>query len=300
MQVRDANGTVLGSATVAVNGTFSVTLAPAPTNGQTLEIVQVDVAGNTSSEVNLNAPDISPPAALANVVINTDGLTVTGNGEPGATVFVRNIGGTVLGSALVGANGGFSVTLSGAQLNAQLLTVNQEDPPGNEGPSVNVTAPDITPPATPDQLLLNATGLQVTGRGEAGSTITVSDANGRLLGTGTVGANGLFQLTLSEAQLNAQTLSVNARDTAGNTRQRQPAGRRPDATGGRQGAGRGGQWRHVDRAGRSRRRGHRDQRQRHRAGHRVRGRQWLFQRDPEPGGQYWQRAGRDPERRGRQ
>ncbi|KQQ62622.1 hypothetical protein ASF84_26710 [Pseudomonas sp. Leaf127] len=217
VQVRDANGTVLGSATVAVNGTFSVTLAPAPTNGQTLEIVQVDVAGNTSSEVNLNAPDISPPAALANVVINTDGLTVTGNGEPGATVFVRNIGGTVLGSALVGANGGFSVTLSGAQLNAQLLTVNQEDPPGNEGPSVNVTAPDITPPATPDQLLLNATGLQVTGRGEAGSTITVSDANGRLLGTGTVGANGLFQLTLSEAQLNAQTLSVNARDTAGNT-----------------------------------------------------------------------------------
>ncbi|GAB7528309.1 hypothetical protein PS3A_07170 [Pseudomonas sp. 3A(2025)] len=214
--VRAADGSVLGNATVASNGTFSVTLNPAPTNGQTLEVAQTDAAGNVSPEVNFNAPDITPPAALTHVAINADGLTVSGNGEPGATVFVRSVSGTVLGSALVAANGGFSVTLTSAQLNAQLLTVNQEDPPGNEGPSVTLTAPDITPPATPDQLALNATGLQVSGRGEAGSTITVSDASGRVLGTGVVAANGLFQLTLSEAQLDAQTLSVNARDAAGN------------------------------------------------------------------------------------
>lgn len=216
VQIRDPAGNVLGTAQVGTNGQFSATLSPAQTNGETLGVVQLDAAGNVSSNVELVAQDLSAPAPLSNVVINGNGLTVSGQGEPGATVFVRDVNGNVLGSSLVAGNGAFSVTLTPAQINAELLTVNQEDPPGNEGPAVSLTAPDLVAPVAPDDLTLTPTGLQLTGTGEANSTITVSDAAGRVLGTGVVAANGVFQVTLSEAQLNGQALSVTSSDAAGN------------------------------------------------------------------------------------
>lgn len=216
VNVRDASGVLLGTAVVGVDGVFSVTLTPAPTNGETLEITQTDAGGNVSTDANLTAPDISPPATLTDVTINADGLTVTGRGEPGATVYVRDAAGVELGSALVVGNGTFTVTLTSVQINAQVLTVNQEDPPGNEGPAVNITAPDFTAPVGPSDLVLNASGLQLTGSGEAGSTVTATDAQGRVLGTALVADNSTFLLTLNTAQLNGQLLSVSAADPAGN------------------------------------------------------------------------------------
>lgn len=214
--VRTATGTVLGTGVVDPNGVFTVALSPAPLNGETLDITQTDVSGNPSVAANLTAPDISPPAALSGVAINGDGVTVTGHGEPGATVYVRAVDGTVLGSGLVASNGAFSVTLGTAQLNAQVLTVNQEDPPGNEGPAASVTAPDTTAPASPSDLAINASGLQVSGRAEAGAVVTLRDASGNVVGTATAAANGLFVATLNAPQLNGQALTVTAADTAGN------------------------------------------------------------------------------------
>ncbi|WP_045491106.1 BapA/Bap/LapF family large adhesin [Pseudomonas sp. StFLB209] len=216
VQVRGPDGTLLGSGLVADNGLFSVILNPAPNNGQALAVVQVDAAGNTSPAVTVAAGDISAPDPLSNVVINRDGQTVTGNGEPGATVYVRAADGSVLGSALVAANGAFSVSLDTAQINAQTLTVNQEDPPGNEGPSVDITAPDLTAPLAPTALALNVSGIQLSGNAEAGSTVTVSNAAGQVVGSGVAAADGSFLLNLETPQLDGQALSVTARDGAGN------------------------------------------------------------------------------------
>ncbi|MFP3926100.1 BapA/Bap/LapF family large adhesin [Pseudomonas sp. W5-36] len=216
VSVLDITGTLLGTALVASDGTFTVTLVPAPTNGQALDISQTDPSGNVSPSINLTAPDISPPAALTQVAVNADGLTVTGRGEPGATVSVRTAGGALLGTALVAANGAFSVTLTTAQLNAEVLTVTQEDPPGNVSTAVNVTSVDLTAPDSPIALLLSGSGVQLAGNAEAGSTVTVRDAAGSVLGSGVAGANGVFQVTLSSPQLNGQSLSVTATDAAGN------------------------------------------------------------------------------------
>ncbi|WP_272905092.1 BapA/Bap/LapF family large adhesin [Pseudomonas petrae] len=216
VKVLDASGTLLGTALVASDGTFTVTLAPAPNNGQALDISQTDPSGNVSPSANLTAPDISPPAALTQVSVNADGLTVTGRGEPGATVSVRTSGGALLGTALVAANGAFSVTLNAAQINAEVLTVTQEDPPGNVSTAVNVTSVDLTAPDSPGALLLSGSGVQLAGNAEAGSTVTVRDASGNVLGSGVAGANGVFQVNLSSPQLNGQNLSVTATDAAGN------------------------------------------------------------------------------------
>ncbi|MEB2652529.1 Ig-like domain-containing protein [Pseudomonas siliginis] len=216
VNVTTANGTVLGSAVVGADGSFSVTLAPAPTNGEALAISQTDPAGNVSPSTSVNAPDISPPAALTQVAVNADGVTVTGHGEPGATVSVRSADGTLLGTAQVGSGGAFTVTLNAAQLNAEVLTVTQEDPPGNVSTAVEVTAVDLTAPAIPSALTLNAAGVQLSGNAEAGSTVTVRDSQGNLLGTTTAAANGTFQITLNSPQTNGQSLNVTATDAAGN------------------------------------------------------------------------------------
>lgn len=216
VRVTDTSGTLLGTGVVAANGTFSVTLAPAPNNGQTLDISQTDPSGNASPSATLVAPDITPPAALTQVAVNADGLIVTGHGEPGATVSVRSVDGTLLGTGLVGANGSFNLSLNSPQINAQVLTVTQEDPPGNVSTAVNVVSVDLTPPDSPAALALNGTGLQLTGNAEAGSTVIVRDAAGGVLGTATAAANGTFQVTLNSPQLNGQPLTVTATDAAGN------------------------------------------------------------------------------------
>ena len=217
VRVVDANGVQLGSALVAANGTFQVTLAPAQTNGQVLEVTQTDGAGQTSVPAAITAGDSTLPDALANVALSRDGLNVTGTGESGATVTVRAANGAVLGSAVVGSDGTFSVVLSSAQVNGERLGVAQADPGNNLSPTTFVTAADVTPPAAPVGLALDASGRVLSGTGEAGSTVRITDAQGTLLGTGTVAANGAFSITLSAAQTNGQSLKAIATDAASNS-----------------------------------------------------------------------------------
>ncbi|MFV3292471.1 BapA/Bap/LapF family large adhesin [Pseudomonas sp. NY11955] len=216
VQVRNAAGTVLGTATVGADGRFTVTFDTPQTSGQPIGVTQVDAAGNTSPAINVPTPDLTPPAPLTNVALNNNGLTLTGLGEAGATVTVRGPDGTIIGTGLVAANGSFTLTLNSAQLNAQHLSVTQTDAGNNTSTAVAVTAPDFTPPAAPIALALSGTGLQLTGNAEAGSTVTVRDASGNVLGTALAGSNGTFQVTLNSAQTNGQTLQVTATDAAGN------------------------------------------------------------------------------------
>ncbi|WP_043200599.1 BapA/Bap/LapF family large adhesin [Pseudomonas putida] len=216
VQVRNAAGSVLGTATVGADGRFTVTFDTPQANGQAIGVTQVDAAGNTSPAVNVTTPDLTPPAPLTNVALNNNGLTLTGLGEAGATVTVRGPDGTIIGTGLVAANGSFTLTLDSAQLNAQHLSVTQTDAGNNTSTAVAVTAPDFTPPAAPTALALAATGLQLTGNAEAGSTVTVRDASGNVLGTAVAGSNGTFQVTLNSAQTNGQSLQVTATDAAGN------------------------------------------------------------------------------------
>ncbi|MFF7060912.1 BapA/Bap/LapF family large adhesin [Pseudomonas sp. NPDC008258] len=216
VQVRNAAGAVLGTATVGADGRFTVTFDTPQATGQAIGVTQVDAAGNTSPAVNVATPDLTPPAPLTNVALNNNGLTLTGLGEAGASVTVRGPDGTIIGTGLVAANGSFTLTLTSAQLNAQHLSVTQTDAGNNTSTAVAVTAPDFTPPAAPTALALSGTGLQLSGNAEAGCTVTVRDASGNVLGTAVASSNGTFQVTLGSAQTSGQTLQVSATDAAGN------------------------------------------------------------------------------------
>jgi len=212
--ITNAAGTPIGTATVAPGGTYTATLATPQTNGETLTAIQRDPAGNASPSVTATAPDTTPPAAPA-ATVDATGTIVTGTGEPGATVTVRDPGGVPIGTAVVAANGSYTATLSTAQLNGQLLQVTQADAAGNVSPATPATAPDITPPLAPAGTV-SADGTAVTGTGEPGATVHVLNAAGTEIGTAIVAGNGSFTAPLTPAQLNGQVLTLSQTDPAGN------------------------------------------------------------------------------------
>ncbi|MEG8054757.1 Ig-like domain-containing protein [Sphingomonas aerolata] len=153
--------------------------------------------------------------ARPRAAIDAGGATVTGRGEAGATVTVRDAAGNVIGSVVVAADGSFAAPLSLAQSNGGGLAVTQTDVAGNVSPAVQVAAPDTTAPAAPEAAI-DAGGATITGRGEAGATVTVRDAAGTVIGTVVVAADGSFTASLSPAQANGGRLSVTQTDVAGN------------------------------------------------------------------------------------
>ena len=206
--VSDAQGNVLGSATVAANGTFQVDLAFPQNNGQTLLVTSTDAAGNTSTSVTVIAADLTAPDAPTALVVSLDGLTVVGQGEIGATVNVRAANGDLLGIGTVDTNGTFSVVLDRAATENEVLNVTLIDVSRNVSTAATVVAPDVNGPDQPTALVLGDAGLTLSGQGDVGNTVTVRSVTGVILGTAVVDASGNFQVALSAAQINGETLEV--------------------------------------------------------------------------------------------
>ncbi|CAI3795012.1 hypothetical protein GLGCALEP_01096 [Pseudomonas sp. MM221] len=221
VNIRDAAGNLIGTGIVGPDGTFDVALNPPQINSENLEVTLTDSAGNVSTPGTVTAPDLTAPLAPTNLAVNEQGTILTGRAEPGSTVSVRGADGALLGTAVAGANGQFSITLQPPQTDGQALTVNATDAAGNTSPAANITAPhvdggDTTPPDAPTNLVIGLAGSRLSGRGEAGTTVQVRDAAGNIIATGTVGADGTFTVTLNPAMIDGSTLQVTLTDAAGN------------------------------------------------------------------------------------
>ncbi|KNC17650.1 hypothetical protein AC790_01395 [Pantoea sp. RIT-PI-b] len=133
--------TALGSVTVGAGGTWTYTTAALANGAHPLSVTVTDAAGNVSTgntAVTVNV-DTVPPAAVSGLAINDAGTTVTGSGEVGAIVTVRDAGGNALGTATVGTGGTWSVSLSTAQTTGASLSVIQTDRAGNVSTSSPLT-----------------------------------------------------------------------------------------------------------------------------------------------------------------
>ncbi|MEW5562070.1 BapA/Bap/LapF family large adhesin [Enterobacter asburiae] len=216
--VKDSHGAQIGTGTADASGNFSITLSTPQKNGETLSVSVTDKAANVGIAENVVAPDTTPPGAPTGLTVAADGLSVSGQAEPGSTVTITDGSGNVLGTGLTNGAGNFIAPLNTPQLNGQGLLATATDAAHNTGPAASVVAPDITPPNIPDNLHVNGTGTVLTGHAEPGSTITVKDPLGAIIGTGKAGAtDGLFTITLTPAQDNGEILSATATDLAGNT-----------------------------------------------------------------------------------
>ncbi|WP_180013227.1 Ig-like domain-containing protein [Acinetobacter sp. YH16031] len=207
------NGKVVGTALADAEGKYSITLDKAYSNGEKLEVVATDTANNSTKPNAVTAPDTTAPSSLTQVV-SADGQTITGKTEAGATV-TATFNGQVVGTAIAGTDGQYTLTLTPAFTNGEKLEVIATDKANNSTKPNTITAPDTTAPATLTQELV-ADNKTVTGATEAGATVTVS-YNGKVVGTALADAEGKYSITLDKAYSNGEKLEVVATDTANNS-----------------------------------------------------------------------------------
>ncbi|MGB7800843.1 MAG: BapA/Bap/LapF family large adhesin [Buttiauxella sp.] len=233
------NNNPLGTAVVATNGTWTFTPgSDLPDGPHSFSASATDLAGNVgpvSPGFVINIDATAPVAPLITGAVDDDGTTQTpilsgqstndtqpiinGTAEPDSILTITD-NGTVLGTIPVDGSGNWSYT-PGTPLGegSHEFTFTATDALGNQSPvsSTFTVTVDTQAPAAPGGLQVSADGLHVTGTAEPGSLITVTDANGVILGTGTADTGGAFDVTpLTTAQTNGEALLVNATDAAGN------------------------------------------------------------------------------------
>jgi hypothetical protein len=108
--VDPVSGIVLGSGVIPAGGELGITLSPALTPGQQIEII---MGGVPQGGVITVAPAGQPPVVTGGTIL-VEGSVLQGTGVPGATVQAVDANGVVLGSAVVDPQGNFSLSVSGA------------------------------------------------------------------------------------------------------------------------------------------------------------------------------------------
>ncbi|MCC4084415.1 Ig-like domain-containing protein [Enterococcus faecalis] len=224
IEVRDAAGTVLGTATTGTDGKYTVTLDPGKaTANQTLSVVAKNASGTESQPATATTPaDVTAPT-VDNITGNSgSGYEITGTADPNTTIEVRDPAGAVIGTGTSDANGDFTVTLPTGTTNpGDTLTVIGKDNAGNESQPTEVLVPadaTVTAPTVTGVTGNSVAGYQVTGTADPNATIEIRDADGNVIATGTADGTGSFAVNLPAGTANAnETLTALAKDPDGNT-----------------------------------------------------------------------------------
>ena len=159
-------------------------------------------------------PDTTAPAPASGLQIATDGSSISGKAEPGATVGVDSNGdGQTDVSVVVGPDGNFQIPLNPPLTNGETVSVVVTDPAGNSSPPVTVQAPDF-----PDAPQINpSNGSSLSGTAEPGSTVVLTDGNGNPIGQTTADGNGNWSYTPDTRLPDGTVVKAVVEDAAGNS-----------------------------------------------------------------------------------
>jgi len=227
--------------TVDANGNWSVTFATGEiAEGEynsDITITTTDARGNfsTSTEV-LVVDTVAPPIDLNTVegddVINTaeasDGVTLAGTGEAGASISVVFQG--ITRTATVDANGNWSMDFAASEIAAgtydSSVVITSTDAAGNSSTSTHSvhvdTEASVTVGAVEGDDVINsaeaADGVTLTGTAEAGASVSVEFQG--ITRTTTADANGNWTMDFAASEIAQGTydaaVDVTSTDAAGN------------------------------------------------------------------------------------
>ncbi|MCD5258125.1 Ig-like domain-containing protein [Pediococcus pentosaceus] len=185
--------------------------------GDTISAIQTDQDGNQSDRasiavlpVEVPAPGINQPTAGA--------TTITGTGVAGDTVNVYFDDGSLIGSAVVGEDGTWTINVSShTSLNGNdNIYAVQTDQAGNQSEKTKTTVIPAEVPA-PGINQPTAGATTITGTGVAGDTVTVYGNDGTEIGTVVVDDNGTWTVDVPDGVNLAagDTISVVQNDNYG-------------------------------------------------------------------------------------
>jgi Ca2+-binding RTX toxin-like protein len=218
ISIKNASAVEIGSGTATSSGSYSITLASALINTETISVTAKDAAGNVSVARTISAPDLTAPSQPT-AAFDTTGKIVSGSAEAGSTVSIKNASAVEIGSGTATSSGTYSITLGTALVNNQVVSVTAKDATGNISSAVSATAPmmasDTTAPNQPTAAF-DTTGKIVSGAAEAGSLVSIKNASAIEIGSGTATSSGTYSITLGTALLNKEAVNVTTKDAAGN------------------------------------------------------------------------------------
>ena len=182
---------------------------------------------DSSSNIYWNGLAVLPTApVISNVTGNSQsGYVVTGTADPGNTVkIIDPATGQEIGSGLADSSGNYSITLAAGSIGANAdIIATATDTAGNvSAPTAGKTPADSGDTTAPDAPAISSVtgnstaGYTVSGTAEAGSTVTIKDSTGTVIGSGVADGSGNYSVSLPASVGPNADITVTATDEAGN------------------------------------------------------------------------------------
>ncbi|HDQ7131775.1 TPA: BapA prefix-like domain-containing protein, partial [Pseudomonas aeruginosa] len=207
----DGNGNPIGQTTADTNGNWSFTPSTPLPDGTVVNVVARDAAGNSSPPASVTVDAVAPATPT---VDPSNGTTLSGTAEPGATVTLTDGNGNPIGQVTADGSGNWTFTPSTPLPNGTVVNATATDPSGNASSPASVTV-DAVAPATP--VVNPSNGSTLSGTAEPGATVTLTDGSGNPIGQVTADGSGNWSFTPGTPLPNGTVVNATATDASGNT-----------------------------------------------------------------------------------
>ncbi|MBT1123538.1 Ig-like domain-containing protein [Pseudomonas aeruginosa] len=207
----DAGGNPIGQVTADGSGNWSFTPGTPLANGTVIVATATDPTGNTGPQAATTVDAVAPPAP---VIDPSNGTTISGTAEAGATVILTDGSGNPIGQTTADGSGNWTFTPSTPLANGTVINAVAQDPAGNTSGPASVTVDAIAPPAP---VIDPSNGVVISGTAEAGATVILTDGNGNPIGQVTADGSGNWSFTPGTPLANGSVINALAQDAAGNT-----------------------------------------------------------------------------------
>ncbi|MBC1475930.1 hypothetical protein HB852_15040 [Listeria grandensis] len=197
--------TKIGTAKADSLGAWTATVSPL-TAGATLK-VKATLFGKVKESVNYTVAGVVTEKPVELSTLTTNSTKVTGKGAAGATVIAK-VAGTEIGRGTVDSNGKFEVTIPKQVEGTRVAVTQTKNNVASEAVEI-VVAKGLEKLTAISAVTTGST--KVTGKGHPGATVKVRVA-GTEIGTGTVGADGNFEVTIKPQTVGTELVINQTKD----------------------------------------------------------------------------------------
>ena len=124
----DGNGNPIGQVTADGSGNWTFTPSTPLPNGTVVNATATDPSGNASSPASVTVDAVAPATPVVNP---SNGTTLSGTAEPGATVTLTDGNGNPIGQVTADGSGNWSFTPGTPLPNGTVVNATASDPTGN-------------------------------------------------------------------------------------------------------------------------------------------------------------------------
>ncbi|WP_273658937.1 Ig-like domain-containing protein [Pseudomonas aeruginosa] len=207
----DGNGNPIGQVTADGSGNWTFTPSTPLPNGTVVNATATDPSGNASSPASVTVDAVAPATPVVNP---SNGTTLSGTAEPGATVTLTDGNGNPIGQVTADGSGNWSFTPGTPLPNGTVVNATASDPTGNTSAPASTTVDSVAPAAP---VVNPSNGAEISGTAEPGATVTLTDGSGNPIGQVTADGSGNWSFTPSTPLADGTVVNATATDPAGNT-----------------------------------------------------------------------------------